>query len=141
MRTLPIAVTVRQVMEQVTAINSEQTVSQAIEKMIQTGAWSLLVERQGLPVGVITDRDILRHCAAVGHYPDKVKVEEIMSAPIITIDPDAHAGEALRTMMDKNVRRLYVLEKGKVIGRVTQTGLTKNLLEVLVSLDSIAHSL
>jgi CBS domain-containing protein len=128
-------------MEQVVAIDSTQTVSQAIEKMIQTGAWSLLVERQELPVGVITDRDILRRCVAVGRFPGKVKVEEIMSAPIITIEPEVRAGEALRIMIDKDVRRLYVVERGKVIGRVTHTGLSKSLLDVLIALNDVRQQL
>jgi len=138
---LPISVTVRQVMEPVVAIDSNQTVSQAIEKMLQTGAFSLLVERQGLPVGVITDRDILRRCVAVGRFPDKVRVEEIMSSPIITIEPEVRAGEALRMMIDKDVRRLYVVEKGKVIGRVTHTGLSKSLLDVLIALNDVRQQL
>jgi CBS domain-containing protein len=125
----------------VVAIGSHQQVSQAIEKMIQAGVWSLLVERQGLPVGVITDRDILRRCAAMGHYPDKVRVEEIMSSPVMTIDPGARAGEALNTMIEKNVRRLYVVEAGKIIGRVTQTGLSRNLLDVMIALGSVRHQL
>ena len=138
---MPISVTVRQVMEPVVAIDSNQTVSQAIEKMLQTGAFSLLVERQGLPVGVITDRDILRRCVAVGRFPDKVRVEEIMSSPIITIEPEVRAGEALRMMIDKDVRRLYVVEKGKVIGRVTHTGLSKSLLDVLIALNDVRQQL
>ena len=142
MKVLPIALTVREVMEQnVPAIGSHDPVSQAIEKMIQAGVWSLLVERQGLPVGVITDRDILRRCAAMGHYPGEVKVEEIMSSPIITIEPDARAGEALNTMIEKNVRRLYVVEGGKIIGRVTQTELSRNLLDVMVALASVSYQL
>jgi CBS domain-containing protein len=125
----------------VVTIDSQQTVSQAIEKMIQTGVWSLLVERQGLPVGVITDRDILRRCAAMGHYPDRVRVEEIMSSPIITITSDARAGEALKTMIEKNVRRLYIVDAGKIIGRVTQTGLSRNLLDVMIALVSVRYQL
>jgi CBS domain-containing protein len=137
---LPVALIVREVMDRnIVGIGSHESVSQAIEKMIQAGVWSLLVERQGLPVGVITDRDILRRCAAVGHYPDKVKVEEIMSSPIITIEPDARAGEALKTMIDKNVRRLYVVEGGRIIGRVTQTGLSRNLLDVMAALASLPY--
>jgi len=125
----------------VVAIGSDELVSHAIEKMIQARVWSLLVERQGQPVGVITDRDILCRCAALGHYPDKVRIEEIMSSPVITIGPDAHAGEALSSMIEKNVRRLYVVEAGKIIGRVTQTGLSRSLLDVMITLASLRHQL
>lgn len=128
-------------MEDVVTIDSDKTIPQAIDRMIQTQAWSLLVQRRGLPVGVLTDRDILRRTAAMGHYPDKVKVEEMMSSPIITVEPNVRAGEALKIMMEKNVRRLYVVSEGKIIGRVTQTGLIKNLLDVMVALVSIRTQL
>jgi len=139
---MPITVKVREIMDKnVVTIDSSSSVSQAIEKMIQAKVWSLIVVRQDLPVGVVTDRDILRRCAAMGHYPDKVKVEEIMSSPIITIEPDATAGEAMRTLTNKEVRRLYVVEGGKITGRVTQTGLFRSMLDVMTTLASLPYQL
>ena len=139
---MPITVKVREIMDKnVVTIDSSSSVSQAIEKMIQAKVWSLIVVRQDLPVGVVTDRDILRRCAAMGHYPDKVKVEEIMSSPIITIEPDATAGEAMRMLTNKDVRRLYVVEGGKIIGRVTQTGLFRSMLDVMTTLASLPYQL
>jgi predicted transcriptional regulator len=139
---LPITVKVKDVMDKnVVTIDSSKAVSDALEKMIQAGVWSLIVERQGLPVGVVTDRDILRRCAAMGHFPDKVKVEDIMSSPIITISPDATAGEAMRTLIDKAVRRIYVVEGGKITGRVTQTALFQNMLDVMMTLASLPYQL
>jgi CBS domain-containing protein len=139
---MPITVKVKEIMDKnVVTIDSSGSVSQAIEKMIQAKVWSLIVVRQDLPVGVVTDRDILRRCAAMGHYPDKVKVEEIMSSPIITIEPDATAGEAMRTLTNKDVRRLYVVEGGKIIGRVTQTGLFRSMLDVMTTLASLPYQL
>ena len=139
---MPITVKVKDVMDKnVVTIESSNTVSAALEKMIQAGVWSLVVERLGLAVGVVTDRDILRRCAAVGHFPEKVKVEEIMSSPIITINPDATVGEAMRTLTDKAVRRLYVVEGGKIIGRVTQTELFRNMLDVMMTLASLPYQL
>jgi len=139
---MPITVKVKEIMDKnVVTIDSSSSVSQAIEKMIQAKVWSLIVVRQDLPVGVVTDRDILRRCAAMGHYPDKVKVEEIMSSPIITIEPDATAGEAMRALTNKDVRRLYVVEGGKIIGRVTQTGLFRSMLDVMMTLASLPYQL
>jgi CBS domain-containing protein len=104
-------------------------------RTILDGVWSLLVENQGLPVGVITDHDILRRRAAFGHYLDRVEAAEIISSSLITIEPPA--GKALKKMIEKNVRRLYVVEGGKIIGRVTQTGLSRNLLHAILALTSV----
>jgi CBS domain-containing protein len=128
-------------MEPAVAVNSDQTVSQALDQMIKAGVWSLLVERQGLPVGVVTDRDILIRCVARGRSPDRVNVEEVMSSPLITIESDKRAGEALHTMVEKHVRRLYVVDQGKIVGRVTQTGLSRNLLDVMIALESVRQQL
>jgi len=128
-------------MDKVVAIDSSQTIAEAIDKMVKTNSFSLLVEKNGLPVGVVTDRDILRRFAATGHYPDKMRVEEIMSSPIITIESNARVGEALKTMVDKKVRRLYVVERGKVIGRVTHSEVSKTLVEVLIDVNDIVHQL
>jgi CBS domain-containing protein len=141
LRVLPILVTVRQVMEPVVAVSSDHTVSQALNQMIKAEVWSLLIERQGLPVGVVTDRDILIRCVARGRSPDKVNVEEIMSSPLITIETNKSAGEALHTMVEKHVRRLYIVDQGKIIGRVTQTGLSRNLLDVMIALSSVRQQL
>jgi CBS domain-containing protein len=123
--------------DQVVTIEADQTVRQAFDKIIQTKTWSLLVERQGLSVGVVTDHDILRRCVAKGYNADSVKTEEIMSSPLITIEPDRRAGEAMEKMIEKNVGRLYVVEGGKVIGRVTQRGLSANLLDVMLTLSDL----
>ena len=141
LRVLPISLTVGQVMDPVVAVTSDQTVAEALKQMIQAEVWSLLVERQGLPVGVVTDRDILIRCVARGRSPDRVNVQEVMSSPLITIESDRRAGEALHMMIEKHVRRLYVVDQGKVIGRVTQTGLSRNLIDVMVALTSIRQQL
>ena len=134
-RALPISVTVRQVMDtKVVFIDSNQTVKQALDKLIQAKVWALIVERAGFPVGVVTEHDILRRCVVKGQNVDVIKVEDIMTTPIITVEPDTRAGEALEKMLEKNVGRLYVTEGGKIIGRITQTALSSNLLDVLISL-------
>jgi CBS domain-containing protein len=76
-----------------------------------------------------------------GYNADKVAVEEIMSSPLITIEPDTRAGEALEKMLERNAGRLYVVEGGKVIGRVTQTALAENLLDVMMALSSLRATL
>jgi CBS domain-containing protein len=73
--------------------------------------------------------------------PQKTRVIEIMTSPLITIEPDATIGDVMRVMIERNVRQLFVVENGKMIGRVTQTGLFERMLSVMTDLSSIATQL
>ena len=138
---MPISVTVRQVMDdKVVSIDANQTVKQALDKLIQAKVWSLIVERDGFPVGVVTEHDILRRCVIKGQNIETVKVGEIMTSPLITVEPGTRAGDALEKMLEKNVGRLYVAEGGRIIGRVTQTALSSNLLDVMMTLANLKGS-
>lgn len=133
---------VKDVMDKdVIRIDESTTVIQAVQKMVDSGVWSLLIERNQLPTGVLTERDIIRRAVVKGLSLDKVKVAEIMSAPIITVDPNASIGEAMELMTLKSVRRLFVLENGKIMGRITQTELFNNNLNVMLSLSSMRYQI
>ncbi|OIU72642.1 CBS domain-containing protein [Rossellomorea aquimaris] len=69
-------------------------------------------------VGVITDRDIVTRCVAEKH-PASSKVEDIMSKELITITPDSNAAQAAKLMADKQIRRLPVVEGGRLVGVVS----------------------
>jgi CBS domain-containing protein len=126
--------------DKVVSIDANLTVKQALDKLIEAKVWSLIVERGGFPVGVVTEHDILRRCVAKGRNIEAVKLEEIMTSPLITVEPDTRAGDALETMLEKNVGRLYVAEGGKIVGRVTQTALSSNLLDVMMTLANLKGS-
>ena len=133
---------VKDVMDQnVRLVQAGTTVAEAIRVMVKEDVWSLVVEVRGLPEGVVTERDILRRCLSKGLPPDKETVERIMSSPLITINPDANIREAMRTMVEKGIRRLFVVENGKISGRVTQTRLFESSLEVMLSLSNLAAQL
>ncbi|MBS4198832.1 CBS domain-containing protein [Bacillus sp. FJAT-49732] len=68
-------------------------------------------------VGVITDRDIVLRCIAEKNPPSS-KVEEIMSSHLVTITPDTTTQEAAGIMAKEQIRRLPVVENGKLVGIV-----------------------
>jgi len=134
----PVALRVRDAMEtQVVSIDASKFVSDAVTTMVEKGTWSLVVTRSGLPEGVITERDILRRCYSKKLDANKTTLESVMSSPIITIEPDAPLGDAMTIMADKNIRRLYAVEKGQIVGRITQTDAFRRLLDVLFALSAI----
>jgi CBS domain-containing protein len=139
---LVVTLQIKDVMDKnVAAVNSGSTVSEAIKKMLQSGVWSLVVQKRGLPEGVVTERDILRRCIGKGLLPEKVKIEEIMTSPLVTIGPNATIGEAMRLMIERNVRRLFIVEGGKITGRITQTRLFETTLNVMTDLTNLATQL
>ncbi len=139
---MPIAIKVRDVMDKnVFLVEANEPVMKALQTMIEKGVWSVVITDKGLPVGVITERDILRRCIVKGLDINKCTCKEIMSSPLITIGPDQPLGDAWTIMTEKKIRRVYVVEKGKIIGRVTQTTLFNKLLELVLALSSIKYTL
>lgn len=68
-------------------------------------------------VGMITDRDIVLRCIAEKH-PASSKVEEIMSSNLITVSPESTTREAIQLMAEHQIRRLPVVEGGRLVGIV-----------------------
>jgi CBS domain-containing protein len=77
-------------------------------------------------IGMLTDRDIAIRVVAEGKDPDQVKVREVASKQVVTIDPQQDLDEALRIMAMHQVRRLPVVEEdGKLVGVVAQADVAR----------------
>lgn len=87
-------------------------------KMKELNVGAIPIVDQGKLVGMITDRDIVLRCIAEKH-PASSKVEDIMSSDLITISVDANSKEAVQLMAKHQIRRLPVVESGKLIGIVS----------------------
>jgi CBS domain-containing protein len=77
-------------------------------------------------VGVLTDRDVAVRVVAEGLDPERVKVSEVASRDVVTLDPDEDLDEALRLMARHQVRRLPVVEEdGRLVGVVAQADVAR----------------
>jgi CBS domain-containing protein len=76
-------------------------------------------------VGTVTDRDIALRVVAEGKDPQSTSVREIASTDLITVDPQQDLDEALRLMASHQVRRLPVVEGGKLVGIVAQADVAR----------------
>ena len=81
---------------------------------------------QGMLCGMVTDRDLVVRCLAMGKLPSQTCVREIMSRQVISVDPDMDAAVAAHLMGRKRVRRLPVVECGKVRGILSLDDLAAN---------------
>lgn len=120
--------TVRSVMSKpVITVGTECSLREAAELMTKKRVGSLVVTREGTPVGVVTERDVLEKVVAKGLNATKVHMKEIMSTPLITVKSDVSIVDAIRMMQKERIRRLLVMEKGKLDGIVTQRDLPRAL--------------
>ena len=99
-----------------TTISSELTVSDAAKIMAEKMVESIIVFEGESVVGFITDRDILSDIVAAGLDPLKIKISQIMRKPLITILKDATVREAINIMVEKNIRRLVVMDGSRLLG-------------------------
>jgi len=114
---------IKEIMAQfVQTVPTNSSVLEATQIMAKLGIGSLVVTKEGLPVGVFTERDIVTKIASQDLKPSQVLVEKIMSYPIISVEPEMIIVEAATLMSAYNIRRLVVVEKdGKLAGIVTAT--------------------
>lgn len=73
----------------------------------------------GAVCGLVTDRDLVTRCLAANRIPEKTTVREIMTSQVTTVRPDMEAGVAAHLMGRLQVRRLPVVENGKLCGMVS----------------------
>ena len=93
----------------------------------------IITNKEGKPIGIITERDIVVRVVAKNKKPDEIKAKEIMTTPLITIEPEATISDAARKMNRLNVRRLGVFYKDNLTGIVSN----KDLLGVMPELIEI----
>ena len=108
------------------SVDPTTTLYQISKMMQQGGMGSILVKKDGIPSGIITDRDYAIKIAAHEVSLD-TPVEKIASFPLLTINSDASILDAAKIMSDKKIRKLAVTESGKVVGIITTTDLVNQL--------------
>jgi signal-transduction protein with cAMP-binding, CBS, and nucleotidyltransferase domain len=103
----------------------------------------IITDKEKTPIGIITERDLVVRVIAKNKKPDKVKAKEIMTAPLITIEPDMAINDAARKMSQSNIRRLVVVYKDRMVGIVSDKdllGVMPELIEIIQERTRIENS-
>jgi CBS domain-containing protein len=94
----------------------------------------VITDRKGSPVGIITERDIVRRVTAKNLVPRNVKAKEVMSTPLAVVTPYTEVNEAARKMSKLDIRRLGVMDKGRLVGIISSkdiVALMPELMEIM----------
>lgn len=108
------------------------TVEEAAKMMDENNIGSLLVQQDTKHVGIVTEWDVVRKVVAAEKKPQEITVSEIKSYPLIIVDSEFDIIEAAKLMQTHDIRRLMVVEKGKIVG-VISTNTISNHLQKLIS--------
>jgi CBS domain-containing protein len=108
-------------------VEAEETAKKAAELMDKHNIGCLIVINFGNPIGIVTERDMLKKVVLERRDPGRVKVGNIMSAPLITSHPQADIRDAVRLMNERRIKKLPVIEDGKLIGLVSLTDVMRSL--------------
>jgi CBS domain-containing protein len=121
------------------AIAAQETVYDAIFKMNECRVGALLVMKGQALVGIVSERDYTRKVILLGRASKDTRVEEIMSAPVITVTPQASLSECMHVMTQHAIRHLPVVDD-RVVGVLSIGDLVRSVVaqqaETIVSLSS-----
>ena len=87
----------------------------------------LVIMENEKPIGIVTERDIVKKIAGEDRLASKTPLKEIMSRKFRWVTPDTLIEDAVQKMINNNIRRLIVLENDSLVGVITQTNLTEFL--------------
>ena len=130
---------VREIMShRVIPIDAAESVEVAARTLAQYNIGSLPVcGSDGRLCGMVTDRDLVTRCIAAGKQPEKTVVREVMTGSVTTVQPDMEASVAAHLMGRCQIRRLPVVENGKICGMVSLGDLAKREGSIMDAADAL----
>ncbi|MDH4221211.1 MAG: CBS domain-containing protein [Candidatus Bathyarchaeota archaeon] len=112
--------------EDVITVEEKATIKKAVELMNKHEIGCLIVVKKGKPAGIVTERDMLKRILLESRDPEKIKVNEIMSTPLIVGKPQMDIEDAVKLMFKRNIKKLPVADKDHLVGLVTLTDLVRS---------------
>ncbi|HEU4605357.1 MAG TPA: CBS domain-containing protein [Nitrososphaera sp.] len=132
---------VRDIMtKQIVMIDHDKSALEAAKIMAEKGISSVFVVRDGQPVGIVSERDFIKKICAKERPIAEVMIGDIMSKILTTAEPETPIEVAVQRMVNHKIRRLPIMDGGKLVGIITVTDLAKHLRTTLLLEGAMSDS-
>ena len=111
---------------EVITIEANVTIRKAVRLMNNREIGCLVVVQDGKPTGIVTERDMLKRVLVAGRDPRAVEVAEVMSKPLLFMESEKEIEEAVKLMFKHKIKKLPIVENGRLVGLVTLTDLIRS---------------
>jgi CBS domain-containing protein len=111
----------------VITVDAEATVREAVAIMDEHEIGCLVIVQDETPVGIVTERDMLKRVLLKTKDTSITKVSEIMSTPLVLGEPQMNVQEAVRLMLEKKIKKLPIMQNSHLVGLLTLTDLARSV--------------
>jgi CBS domain-containing protein len=129
--------------KKVITVRNGSMVKEAVSLMTKHGiSCVIVVDQSGKPVGIVTERDMVRRVLNNSLRPENTRIDSIMSSPVMTMSPEKRITEAINLMTRYHFRRAVIADKSnKLLGILTQSDLLAEVHKVQLELEEMNESL
>ncbi len=124
--------------KEVITLDENATAQEAAEIMNKFEIGCLIVVSRGKAVGILTERDILKRLVAGAKDPKRTKIKEIMTSPLIVVDPEMELEEAVKMMFQMKIKKLPVVDEKRLVGLVSLTDIARFQPQMIKLLKQLA---
>ena len=118
-------------------MTGETTASQAAKTMSNDHVGFAIIERDGKPIGMVTEWDFVNKIVSKDLNPKEVLLKDIMNTPLMSVDPKTPTDQVTVLMSKNGVRRLPVVENGKLIGVITSRDVLRIFKDYMDNLSDV----
>ena len=123
---------------EVITIDENSSVKEAADVMNKFEIGCLIAVRKGKAMGIITERDLLKRVVADVKDATKTKVKDVMSSPLVVVEPNMELEEAVKLMFQMKIKKLPVVDEKRLIGLVSLTDIARFQPQMIKILKQLA---
>ncbi len=124
--------------KEVITIDENSTIKESAEVMNKFEIGCLIAVRRGKAMGIITERDLLKRVIADARDAAKTKVKDIMSSPLVVVEPSTDLEEAVKLMFQMKIKKLPVVDGKRLIGLISLTDIARFQPQMMKILKQLA---